>query len=96
MGLLKTAVRASVAARVVGNVQRKQQTRWAAEDAQTAVTAAAVPPAAPVAPPVPAPTAPADMTAMIEQLTQLGQLRDAGVLSEAEFEAQKARLLGAQ
>ncbi|WP_417374061.1 SHOCT domain-containing protein [Glutamicibacter protophormiae] len=36
------------------------------------------------------------MTAMIEQLTQLGQLRDAGVLSEAEFEAQKARLLGAQ
>lgn len=92
MGLLKTAVRASVAARVVGNVQRKQQTRWAAEDAQTAATAAA----AQVAPPAPAPTAPADMTAMIEQLTQLGQLRDAGVLSEAEFEAQKARLLGAQ
>lgn len=94
MGLLKTAVRASVAARVVGNVQRKQQTRWAAEDVQAA--AAAAPPAAPVAPPAPAPTAPADVTAIIEQLTQLGHLRDAGVLSEAEFQVQKARLLGVQ
>lgn len=30
---------------------------------------------------------------MIEQLTKLGELRDAGVLTEAEFEVQKARIL---
>jgi hypothetical protein len=31
---------------------------------------------------------------MLAQLQQLGQLRDAGVLTEAEFSAQKARILG--
>lgn len=34
-----------------------------------------------------------DASVMIEQLTQLGQLREAGVLTEAEFELQKARIL---
>jgi hypothetical protein len=41
-----------------------------------------------------APTsAPAAPTAL-EQLRQLGELRDAGVVTEAEFEAKKAQLLG--
>ena len=31
---------------------------------------------------------------MIEQLTQLADLRDRGVLTDEEFAAQKARLLG--
>ncbi len=31
---------------------------------------------------------------MINQLKQLGELRDAGVLTEDEFAAQKAKLLG--
>ena len=104
MSLLRTAARASVATRVVGNVQRRQHKRWAAEDAVTAQRAAAAappPPPAPVAPPAPAPVAapapaPAvDMQAVIAQLTQLGQLRDAGVLTEAEFEGQKQVLLAA-
>jgi hypothetical protein len=30
---------------------------------------------------------------MLAQLTQLGELRSTGVLTEAEFEAQKARIL---
>jgi hypothetical protein len=30
---------------------------------------------------------------VIGQLTQLGQLRDQGVLTDAEFEAQKAKIL---
>ena len=30
----------------------------------------------------------------IEQLTKLGQLRDAGVLTDDEFEQQKHKLLG--
>jgi hypothetical protein len=29
----------------------------------------------------------------LAQLTQLGQLKDQGILTEAEFEAQKARIL---
>ncbi|MDO5711727.1 MAG: SHOCT domain-containing protein [Micrococcales bacterium] len=29
---------------------------------------------------------------MLEQLKQLGELRSAGVLTESEFEAQKARI----
>ena len=39
-----------------------------------------------------APAAP-DTGAMLDQLRQLGELRAAGVLTEAEFEAQKARIL---
>jgi hypothetical protein len=31
---------------------------------------------------------------MIEQLKQLGELKDAGVLTEAEFAAQKSKILG--
>jgi len=31
---------------------------------------------------------------MADQLRQLAQLRDEGLLSDAEFEAQKARMLG--
>lgn len=34
-------------------------------------------------------------TDVVGQLTQLAKLRDSGVLTEAEFEAQKSRLLGA-
>ena len=30
---------------------------------------------------------------MLAQLTQLGELRSSGVLTEAEFEAQKAKIL---
>ena len=33
------------------------------------------------------------MDAKIEQLTKLGALKNAGVLTDAEFETQKARIL---
>jgi hypothetical protein len=35
-----------------------------------------------------------DMTAQLEQLKQLGELRTQGVLTDAEFERQKALILG--
>ena len=95
MSILRTAARASVATRVVGSTHRRQQQRWAAQDA-AAASAAAPPAPAPAAPAAaaPAPAAPTASTAsVLDQLTQLGQLRDAGVLSEAEFAAQKARIL---
>lgn len=90
MSLLRTAARASVATRVVGSTHRRQQQRWAAQDAAAAGQAQAQ--AAPVQPtPAPAPTS--APSTMLDQLAQLGQLRDAGVLTEAEFEAQKQRIL---
>lgn len=98
MRLLRTAARASVATRVIGNTHRRQQQRWAAQDvaaqpdpatqAEASADPAPVPPAA-----QPAPAA-AGAT-LLDQLTQLGQLRDSGVLTEAEFEAQKLRILSA-
>jgi hypothetical protein len=42
--------------------------------------------------PPPAPAAP--QTDLVEQLRKLGELRDAGILTEEEFTAQKAKLLG--
>lgn len=56
--------------------------------------AAAAQEQAPAAPPeyAPAPAAPA--ADPIAQLTQLAALRDSGALTEAEFEAEKAKILG--
>jgi hypothetical protein len=79
MGLLRTARRAAVASAVHGRVQRRQHDRWAS--------------AVEVAPPA-ATAAPADTSDLLNQLERLGQLRDSGVLTEDEFAAQKARLLG--
>ena len=55
-----------------------------------------VPPQAPAAPPpqVPAaPPPPADMNDRLAQLKQLGELLSAGVLTQAEFDQQKTRIL---
>ncbi|MFZ2512289.1 MAG: SHOCT domain-containing protein [Gordonia sp. (in: high G+C Gram-positive bacteria)] len=92
MSLFKTAARAGVASAVHGRVQRRQQQRWAAQDA-----------AAPPAPaPVPVAAQPSALAAasgasaiddQIERLTKLAQLRDAGVLTEDEFTAKKAQIL---
>jgi hypothetical protein len=42
----------------------------------------------------PPPAAPAAQNDMVEQLRKLGELRDAGILTEEEFAAQKAKVLG--
>jgi hypothetical protein len=86
----RTAVVAGTATAVSNRVSRRQQGRWAAQQEQQApapAAAASAPPQA--APPVP------DMTSKIEQLKQLGELKTQGVLTEAEFEEQKRRLLAA-
>ena len=92
MGLLKTAATVAVASSVHGRVQRRQQARWAAPDQH----GQAGPPAPPPAPPAPAAmAAPADMGEQLAQLTQLGELMKSGILTQAEFEQQKARILNA-
>ena len=100
MGILKTAVAVGVASSVHGRVQRRQQQRWAAQDQAAAAAAPPPPPQAPAAPPPQAPgapvqqaPAPADMGARLEQLKQLGELMQAGILTDAEFQQQKARIL---
>ena len=98
MGILKTAATVAVASSVHGRVQRRQQARWAAQD-QGAATATPAAPHAPTAPQVAAPHAPAaaapsaDMGERLAQLKQLGELKEAGILTEAEFQQQKARIL---
>ncbi|QJW35072.1 SHOCT domain-containing protein [Cellulosimicrobium protaetiae] len=98
-GVARTAVVAGTATAVSNRVSRRQAGRWAAQEAPEPAPQYAPPPqqyAAPQPtyspPPAPAPAAP-DMDARIAQLTQLGALRDQGVLSPEEFEAQKARIL---
>jgi hypothetical protein len=89
MGLLRTAARTAViagtATQVHGRVAARQRNRWAEQ------TAAPTPP--PQAPTPPPATPERDTTTMLAQLKELGKLRDAGVLTGPEFEAQKARIL---
>jgi 3-oxoacyl-ACP reductase-like protein len=87
MSLLRTAARVGVASSVHGRVQRRQSQRWVDQ----AAAAAAPAPAAP-APEVAAPGTPA-AGPRLEQLRLLGELRAGGVLTEAEFAAEKARIL---
>ncbi|MCX4733667.1 SHOCT domain-containing protein [Streptomyces sp. NBC_01363] len=90
-GVARTAVIAGTATSVSNRVSRRQAGRWARQDAEQAQ-----PRPAPAAPPPPAPTALApedEMSNKIAQLKDLGDLKSQGVLSESEFEAQKARIL---
>jgi acetyl-CoA acetyltransferase len=106
---LKTAATVAVASSVHGRIQRRQQNRWAAQDQTNAAAAPAPQPPAQYEPPaqaqqayvepVPPPQEPAspaqsaDMGDRLAQLKQLGELLSAGVLTQAEFEQQKARIL---
>ncbi|MGM0930649.1 MAG: SHOCT domain-containing protein [Actinomycetota bacterium] len=97
-GVARTAVVAGTASAVSGRVQRRQQARWDAQEqqqyaqqpqqgyaqpqqyAQPDYETAAAQPAAPAADP-------------LDRLKTLGDLKAQGILSEAEFEAQKAKIL---
>ncbi len=83
-GIARTAVVAGTATAVSNRVSRRQASRWAEQDAQQAGYAEPPPPAAPPQPSVDP----------VQQLRELGELRDKGVLTEEEFAAQKAKILG--
>ena len=88
----RTAVVAGTATAVSGNVARRQHRRAVdQQERQAAQAQAAEQQAAPAPAPDPAPAAP---VVDFEQLTKLGQMRDQGILTEDEFAATKARLLG--
>jgi Short C-terminal domain len=79
-GVARTAVIAGTATAVSNRVSRRQANRWAEQDAYAQESAYE-----------PAPAAPENDT--LSQLKELGELRASGVLTEAEFEAQKAKIL---
>lgn len=93
-GVARTAVVAGTATAVSGRVQRRQAEKFAGRDAQIAADREQAyeeqQPAAP--PPPPAPAAPA--ADPIQQLKDLAALKDQGILTEEEFAAQKAKILG--
>jgi hypothetical protein len=68
-----------------------QMAAMQAQQVQAAVAAAPAPAAAPTAA---APAAAAPATDVVTQLQQLSQLKAAGALTDAQFEAAKAKLLG--
>ena len=85
-GVARTAVVAGTATAVSNRVSRRQANRWASQDEQQYYEQAPPQQAAPAAA---APT----QADKFEQLKQLGELKAAGVLTDAEFEAQKALIL---
>ena len=89
-GVARTAVIAGTATAVSNRVSRRQANRWAAQN-QPAYEEQAYQQQA-YAEPAPAPAD--DMDAKLAQLKQLGELKTQGVLSDAEFDDQKRRILG--
>jgi predicted Zn-dependent protease len=91
-GVARTAVVAGTATAVSNRVSRRQAGRWAAQE-QPAYPAS---PEQGYAQPAYGEPEPADdMSAKLAQLKELAELKAQGVLSEAEFEQQKARILSA-
>jgi len=91
-GVARTAVIAGTATSVSNRVSRRQAGRWAAQDEQHYQEQAAQQPAY-QAPPPTAPAAGLDMDAKLAQLKDLGDLKEQGILTEAEFQVQKDRIL---
>ena len=88
-GIARTAAIAGTATAVSNRVSRRQANRWseqaAAEEPQPEqVVYVQAEPAAPAGP---------STDDKLDQLRQLGELKTAGILTEAEFEAQKAKVL---
>ena len=95
-GVARTAVVAGTATAVSNRVSRRQANRWSRQEDQQYAQQQQQQYAQPQqqyvqqAPP-PAPAAPDTIT----QLKELAELKSQGILTDAEFEAQKAKVLAA-
>ena len=90
-GVARTAVVAGTATAVSNRVSRRQAGRWAAQEDQQYAQQQyeqMQPQAAPPPPPAAAPDT-------LEQLKELAELKNQGILTQAEFDAQKAKILAA-
>ncbi len=84
-GVARTAVIAGTATTVSNRVSRRQGQRWQAQEEEQMQQQAAPAP--------PAQAQPEKST--VDQLKELGELKTQGILTEEEFAAQKAKILGA-
>jgi hypothetical protein len=93
-GMARTAVVAGTATAVSNRVSRRQANRWADKD-QQAYEAQAYEQQQAYAqqPPPPPPQQAAPQVDVVSQLQKLGELKAAGILTEEEFAAQKAKIL---
>lgn len=88
-GVARTAMIAGTATAVSNRVSKRQGERWAQQEGQQQQAA---PP--PQAAPAPAAAPAGGEGSLIDQLKELGELKAQGILTEEEFAAQKAKLLG--
>lgn len=95
-GVARTAVVAGTATAVSGRVARRQAEKYADRDAQIAATRGAgyAQGAQQVAPPPPPPPPASSEGSTIDQLKELAALKEQGILTEQEFAAEKAKILG--
>jgi hypothetical protein len=91
-GVARTAVVAGTATAVSGRVSRRQQARWAQQE-QAAYPEQGYPQESYAQPPA-APSPTDDRDKQLAQLKQLGELKAQGVITDEEFAAQKAQILG--
>jgi len=96
-GVARTAAIAGTATAVSNRVSRRQAGRWAEqEQAQAYQQQQAYAPPPQQEQPVYAEPAPQNtMEDKLEQLKQLGELKAQGVLTDAEFQAEKNKILNA-
>jgi hypothetical protein len=83
-GVARTAVVAGTASAVSGRVHRRQQERWAAQEDQAQADQYYAAPAPAEAPP----------TDDMDQLQRIADLHAQGILTDEEFAAKKAQILG--
>jgi len=83
----RTAVIAGTASVVAGGVNRHQQQKYAEKDAAAQAQQAPQAPMQEAAPAAP------DSDELINKLKELANLKDQGILTEAEFNDQKAKIL---
>jgi hypothetical protein len=88
-GVARVAVVAGTATAVSNRVSRRQANRWGQQEQQQ-YAEQAPPPQQAYAAPEPAG---GGMDDKLGQLKQLGDLKEQGILTDAEFEAQKAKIL---
>jgi hypothetical protein len=90
-GMARVAVVSGTATAVSNRTSRRQSQRWAAQEQAAYPEPQAAYPAPQAPPPAAAPAASGE--SRVEPLKSLGELKAQGVLTDAEFEAEKARIL---
>jgi len=84
-GIARTAVIAGTETAVSNRVSRRQLNRWSRQEDQQYAQQQYYQP-----PPPPPPAPPRDT---VTQLKELAELKSQGILTDAEFQAQKAKIL---